>query len=125
MIVDIFYDHFLAKNWKNYHELNLHDFAINSYDILHRNHEVLPDKTQLFFKFMVKNNWLYNYQYLEGIKKVMHGMSRRTSFKSNMENSTTELEKFYPEFSSEFESFFPLLKKFVDSKITQEEFLLK
>ena len=123
VIVDIFYDHFLAKHWNKYHDIDLHVFSLNSYDTLHRNHEVLPDKTKLFFKFMVKNNWLYNYQYIEGIEKVMHGMSRRTSFNSGMEKSTNELEKFYSEFSSEFESFFPLLKQFVESKITEEEFL--
>lgn len=117
VIVDIFYDHFLAKDWSTYHETELHKFVDNAYNILQENYELLPPKIQFLLKHMVKNNWLFNYQFIEGIQKVMQGMSQRTSFKSGMENSTEELVKYYDEFSSEFESFFPLLKKFVDSKI--------
>ena len=100
VIIDIFYDHFLAKYWQKYHETDLHGFALKTYDTLQRNQEFLPEKTKLFFKYMVKHNWLYNYQYIEGIKTVMLGMSRRASFDSGMENSTIELEKFYTEFYS-------------------------
>lgn len=117
VIVDIFYDHFLAKHWSTYHDTEFHTFVDNSYNILQDNYELLPPKIQFLLKHMVKNNWLFNYQFIEGIKKVMQGMSQRTSFNSGMENSTEELVKYYDEFSSEFESFFPLLKKFVDSKI--------
>lgn len=120
VIVDIFYDHFLAKNWRTYHHLDLKLYADKTYSTLNLHSDQLPDKTKMFFDFMVKNNWLYNYQYIEGIKKVMQGMSRRTSFKSGMENSTVELELFYGEFLSDFEAFFPLLKQFVDSKIAKE-----
>ncbi len=117
VIIDIFYDHFLAKNWQEYHQTNLKEFVDKTYFILTKNKEILPEQTQLFFQYMVKNNWLYNYQYIEGIKKVMTGMARRTSFESGMENSTEELVKYYDEFASDFKSFFPLLKQFVDSTI--------
>lgn len=118
VIVDIYYDHFLAKNWKEYHPLNLSDFVERTYINLKENEEILPEQTKLFFKYMVEHNWLYNYQFIEGIKKVMGGMSRRTSFDSGMENSTEELVEFYDEFEGDFKSFFPLLKKFVDDKIS-------
>ena len=117
VIVDIFYDHFLAKNWNEYHHTNLSEFVDGTYNVLTENEELLPDSTKLFFKYMIKNNWLYNYQYIEGINKVMGGMSRRTSFDSGMENSTDELVKYYDEFERDFKSFFPLLRKFVDAKI--------
>jgi len=117
VIVDIFYDHFLAKNWKEYHPLDLNKFVEETYKKLNEHEEILPEQTKLFFKYMVEHNWLYNYQYIEGIKKVMGGMSRRTSFDSGMENSTEELVKYYDEFERDFNSFFPLLKKYVDAKI--------
>lgn len=117
VIVDIFYDHFLAKYWSNYHETKLDVFVNSAYKTLQDNHDILPGKIQFFLKHMVKNNWLFNYQFIGGIEKVMYGMSKRTSFNSGMENSTEELEKYYDEFLHEFESFFPLLKQYVDSKI--------
>jgi len=117
VIVDIFYDHFLAKNWKNHHPLKLEEFTNNSYNTFTDNLHVFPDKMQLFYNHMVKNNWLYNYQFVEGIKMVMGGMAKRTTFKSGMENSTEDLLKYYDEFEYEFESFFPLLKQYTDSEI--------
>ncbi len=117
VIVDIYYDHFLAKNWLKYHSIQLDVFVNNTYKTLHKNNEILPDKLQLLLKHMVKNNWLYNYQFIEGISTVMQGMSRRASFNSGMENATDELVKYFDEFEAEFNSFFPLLKAFTQSKI--------
>ena len=117
VIIDIFYDHFLAKHWSKYHDLPLSEFVDDSYDILHKYDRILPDKTKLFLKYMVKNNWLYNYQFVEGIDKVMKGMANRASFNSGMEYATEELEEYYDDFSDDFESFFPHLRQFVDSKM--------
>ena len=38
VIVDIFYDHFLAKNWKDYSDVNLEDYVERFYDLLKRNY---------------------------------------------------------------------------------------
>lgn len=121
VIIDIFYDHFLAKQWSKYHSLPLSKFVDESYSTLYKYNDNLPEKTKLFLKYMVKNNWLYNYQFVEGINKVMQGMAHRASFNSGMEHATEELEEYYDEFSDEFESFFPLLKQFVESKLSTLE----
>lgn len=117
VIIDIYYDHFLAKNWLNYHKTELHLFVDDSYNTLQENYEILPEGIQFMLTHMVKNNWLLNYQYIKGIDKVMQGMSRRASFDSGMEHSTDELIEHYDQFAYEFESFYPLLEKFVASKI--------
>jgi len=117
VIVDIFYDHFLAKNWNSYHSMELEMFTNSTYNTFSEKLDIFPDKMQFFFTHMVENNWLYNYQFIEGIETVMGGMARRTNFDSGMEHSTEELIKYYEEFEHEFESFFPLLKQFTDSKI--------
>ena len=117
VIVDIFYDHFLAKNWSNYHSTDLKEFTNNSYSIFEKNISLFPAKMRHFFSHMVKHDWLYNYQFIEGIKTVMRGMAARTTHNSGMEHSTEELVKYYDEFAYEFESFFPLLEQFVHTKI--------
>jgi acyl carrier protein phosphodiesterase len=119
VIVDIFYDHFLAANWKVHHNQDLGDFVDNTYNLLKKNHSMLPTNIQFLLKHMIKNNWLYNYQFVQGIENVMYGMSQRTSFNSGMENSTEDLIKYYEEFSVEFDSFFPLLKEFSELKISE------
>ncbi len=119
IIIDIFYDYFLAKNWQTHHHIELDEFVNSTYLILNDNRTVLPERIQHLLKYMIKNNWLYNYQYILGIAKVLQGMSQRTAFNSGMENATDELQKYYDEFENDFETFFPLLKQFVESKIEE------
>jgi len=117
VIIDIFYDHFLAKYWAKYHKKELSEFVQTTYSTLQDNFELLPEKIQHLLPFMIKHNWLYNYQFIEGIDKVMKGMANRTSFNSGMENAIEDLVQHYDDFSSDFETFFPILEQFVKSKI--------
>ena len=52
--------------------------------------------------YMIEQNWLYNYQYIEGIQRVLEGMNRRTKGKSNMHLATNELLQYYSDFENEF-----------------------
>jgi acyl carrier protein phosphodiesterase len=46
---------------------------------------------------------------MEGIKRTLGGMSRRSKFENNMHLGTTHLQEFYSEFENEFLEFFPQL----------------
>ena len=46
VIIDIFYDHLLAKNWSSYAETPLDDYAQDFYRRLTEHHEVLPEKVK-------------------------------------------------------------------------------
>lgn len=106
VIIDIFYDHFLAKNWDKYSDTNLDKFADNFYLSLQQNMDKLPEKFQNLSPFMISGNWLVSYASFEGIQSVLNGMNRRTKFKSNMNNATKELRQYYIEFENEFFDFF-------------------
>lgn len=106
VIVDIAFDHFLASSWKNYHEKELFHFAHEFYDMMMDNKSILPEKVQQMLPFMKAQNWLYEYQYLDGIQKAFEGMSRRASFKSNMADARSGLEKHYDQLKEHFEGFF-------------------
>ena len=41
VIVDIFFDHFLAKNWSNYTSVSLVDYAQHCYTILNKNINIM------------------------------------------------------------------------------------
>jgi acyl carrier protein phosphodiesterase len=113
VIVDIAFDHFLAANWKRYHAQELGDFAQDFYSILSQNEVILPQKVQQMLPFMKAQNWLYEYQYLDGIQKAFEGMSRRASFDSNMANARLGLEKHYEELQGHFDVFFEDMISFV------------
>ncbi|AVR46933.1 DUF479 domain-containing protein [Christiangramia fulva] len=119
IIVDIFYDHFLAANWEDYSDTPLKDYSENFYRLLDENQELLPIKVLNFMPYMIEENWLYSYRKIDGIQKVLNGMNRRTGRKSGMNMAVKELEGSYPSFENEFRLFFEELQDFSRIKITQ------
>lgn len=117
VIADIFYDHFLAKNWEKYHQLSLQDYVIDFYTLLGNNLAHTPIKTQQIYPYMVEHNWLYNYRTIEGISSILYQMDRRTQFKSNMQYAPNELKLHYNEFENEFILFFNDIQKYVAEEI--------
>jgi len=78
VIVDIFYDHFLAKNWKSYSDTPLNIFVEDFYDLLEDNYTILPFGVKRMMPYMIADNWIFNYAKMEGIGTVLNGMNRRT-----------------------------------------------
>lgn len=107
VLVDMFYDFFLARNWDDYHPMFLPDYADKIYSTLENYKSVLPDEVNHMLPYMVRGNWLVNYGKIEGIKQALAGMSRRTKFKSNMENAHEDLVEHLDAFENEFRIFFP------------------
>lgn len=113
VITDIFYDHFLAVNWADYSAVSLRDYTNRIYTYLGEYYHLFPLRSKQFYDYMVKYDILFAYTKIEGIEKVMQGMSRRAHFISGMETATEELIKEYKGFEAEFRSFFPGLQKYV------------
>jgi acyl carrier protein phosphodiesterase len=119
IIVDILYDHFLAKNWSNYSDVPLNNYVEHFYELLEAHYELLPLRIQKMMPYMMTGNWLVNYASIDGISKALEGMDRRTKNRSGMKDAVTELELFYSDFETEFSTFFEELIRF--SKIKLEE----
>ncbi|HEX9826757.1 MAG TPA: ACP phosphodiesterase [Flavobacteriaceae bacterium] len=119
VIVDILYDHFLAKNWSVYSQIPLGEYAETFYDVLEDHFEILPLRIQRLMPYMIADNWLLNYAKIEGIQRVLDGMNRRTKHKSKMNEATKELKKFYSEFEEEFTLFFEELINFSNQKLIE------
>ena len=116
VIVDIFYDHFLAKNWTRYSDIPLDVFVENFYDLLEENYAILPDGVKRMMPYMISDNWIYNYSKMEGIGRVLNGMNRRTKNKSKMNFAILDLEEHYEAFENEFTDFFEELITFSRQK---------
>lgn len=121
VIVDVFYDHFLARHWSSLHPLPLPDFVTYAYAQLEKHKAFLPDRVVQMMPYMIQGNWLVNYAKTEGIHQALSGMSRRTPYESKMDEAVHDLEKYYEEFDKEFLLFFPQLKQmselFIRSKM--------
>jgi acyl carrier protein phosphodiesterase len=112
VIVDVFYDHFLAKNWNTYHPDPLSVFAASAYTTIEKFDSILPDEVKRMLPYMISGNWLVNYSKTEGIHRALSGMASRTPYISKMDEAVGDLVNHYQDFKTEFEDFYPELMKY-------------
>lgn len=117
VIVDLFYDHFLASLWSQYNSQKLEDFTKEFYDQIEEEFELLPDKMKRAFPYMKSQNWLLQYQTISGLELILEQMENRTKFDSNLKKSISNLVENYDVFKNGFVLFFQDLQIFVSSKI--------
>jgi acyl carrier protein phosphodiesterase len=109
VIVDVFYDHFLASQWQAYHPKSLQEFTEYVYATVRKFDSVLPNGVKYMLPYMVSDNWLLNYREIDGIGRALAGMARRTPYNSKMEFATSDLRTHYDQYLAEFKIFFPSL----------------
>ncbi len=112
VIMDIVYDHFLAKNWASYSDERLEDYAQKFYSVLQNRIDELTDKTQKTLPYMIGRNWLVSYASLEGLEMILFQMNHRTKNRVAMQEAIVEVKTFYTEFEEEFTLFFRELQQF-------------
>jgi acyl carrier protein phosphodiesterase len=117
VIVDVFYDHFLASNWKDFHSTDLPVFANEAYSLMEKNMSILPLEFRSMLPYMVSGNWLVNYGKVEGVHRALSGMASRTPYVSKMDEAREDLVEHYDSFKKEFLEFFPTLKAHCESKV--------
>lgn len=119
VIVDILYDHFLAKNWHQYHAQPLENYVQDFYTLLKDNHELLTTRIQKMMVPMMKQNWLVSYASLEGIETVLYNMNIRIKNRVPMDEAIQDLKEHYDAFEEEFTTFFEELQAFIAIKMKE------
>ncbi len=116
VIIDILYDHYLAKNWHNYSETPLDVYANSVYKYFQENIETFPTKIQNILPYMIEYNWLVAYASIDGIGKILQGMNKRTKGISKMDLAIEDLKLYYKELEIDFTTFFKDLEQFTEEK---------
>ena len=117
VIVDILYDHFLAKNWSHYCDIPLEEYVQDFYELLRNNFTKLTPRIQKMMPFMIAGNWLSSYATVEGISKILAQMNVRTQGVVKMDEAVNELVEYYDDFEAEFTSFFEALREHSRQKL--------
>jgi len=115
VVVDMYFDHFLAKNWSDFSTETLHDFTKNAYKTLFGYYVLFPSRMKRILPLMEAGNWLASYVEIENISRALQGMSHRTKFISGIENGGADLKIHYQELDKDFNKFFPELITFSKS----------
>ena len=112
VIVDIFFDHFLAANWSTLHpKISLKEFVSMVHRIMIRHYFQLPGEVKGFLPFLINSRRLENYQHLWGIERALEIMTRHTSLPLQVPYAMAQLENHYAEFQ---ENFFRLYNDLLD-----------
>jgi acyl carrier protein phosphodiesterase len=114
VIVDMFYDHYLATHWAQFHTEKLETFAANTYSIIQSFSSILPSTFKQMLPYMIRGNWLISYREISGVHRALSGMAQRSPYNSRMEQASDDLRNHYDAFRLEFEQFFPQLKAFAE-----------
>ncbi|MEN8927995.1 MAG: ACP phosphodiesterase [Flavobacteriales bacterium] len=111
VLLDIYYDYFLAKNWSKFSDEPLKDFATSVYDDFWELREFFPEKVTRFLPMMREQDWFYNYQFYWGIGKALQSIARRAKFSNTIQNSLQDLQELEIELEEKFLLFFEELRK--------------
>jgi acyl carrier protein phosphodiesterase len=77
VLVDIYFDHLLARDFKRYSSVSLEEFTAKVYSVYETNKDVLPEHSNKFLQYVLANNIYVAYSKVEGIEKVLFHLSHR------------------------------------------------
>lgn len=91
-LIDIILDYYLANDTNNFKNGELKIFTQSVYATLNKYSAVLPQRFIHALTYMQSEDWLFNYQFKEGIAKSIKGLVRRSEF---LEDNATAIDLFY------------------------------
>lgn len=111
IILDIFYDHFLAVNWKKLHDLPLEIYSKEVYIAITDSYQYIPLKSRKAVDHMIGEDWFISYRDLDFLYKTLKRVSNRISKENNIEDSIYDLKNNYDFFQKNFFEFWNELNK--------------
>lgn len=115
IILDVLYDHYLARNWEKYSDLSLTLFTQQVYQILQTHHAILPTKLQNSLPDMIAHDWLSSYAELTTIEFTLQRIAKRFKRPTPIAHSYGEIIEHYHHFEQGFFAFFPELITYAHS----------
>ena len=112
--LDIYNDHFLAKNWSAYSDSDLDEFTQEFYRQIDSLKEYLPHSIQRLFYYMRKDNWLLNYRSKSRLSETFTNLVKRYPFTAKLNYASEVLIDHYIDIEAHFGRFFPELQRSVE-----------
>lgn len=107
VVIDVLFDHFLARNWSRFSPLSLPDHADRVHDALDTHHEHLPASLQRFLGLLKRERILENNQDLQAIELTLSRLSRRSPRFSELAIQQPALAVMRDKLEQPFVSFYP------------------
>ena len=117
VIIDMYFDHFLASNWDKYHSKNLKVFSNEFYDALKIESENFPENIKNFSRKLIFYNWFDSYKTITDLELILTQMAQPTRFPSKLSASKKQLKGNYTYFHNHFSSFMEEVIDFTKNEI--------
>lgn len=115
VVIDMFYDHFLAVQWDTYSKQTLRAFVKNVHYMLRENFDILPKKVKHFLPIMIASRRLESYSTIKGIENALRIMSRYTTLPAQTPYAIDVLKLNYSDLENEFNDFFYDITEYIGS----------
>lgn len=103
VLVDIFYDHVLARDWDRFHTEKLGSYCQSVYRQIAVRIDDMPESAGLAMRLMAQEDWLQSYAALEGMADVLARMSRRARHPNPLAGGEAEFLADHSGFATDFE----------------------
>lgn len=110
VIVDVFYDHLLARTWSAHHPQSLPAFTQDVYRTLRTNLDRMPAAAHPLVRAMSQYDWLMSYADIAGIDRALRGMAARTPVARGIATAAAHLDRDHAAFAADFDAFLPELQ---------------
>ncbi|SED08829.1 Acyl carrier protein phosphodiesterase [Pseudomonas saponiphila] len=111
IVIDVFFDHCLARDWAEYADRPLQQFTADVYRVLAAEPQ-LPGRLAQIAPYMAADDWLGSYRDFQVLEQVLRGIARRLSQPEELTAAMGELERLYRPLSEDFRDFYPQLQSF-------------
>ncbi len=109
VLVDVFYDHFLSRQWQVFSSQDRQAFCEEVYQNLKTNEQWLPTSLQSYLPDMIRHNWLYYYGEWEGVRRALQNLANRSAHRKDLAQALSSLQTHHAIFEQHFLAFFPEL----------------
>lgn len=114
IILDLVFDHLLARDWSSHHHQSLAEFNSEVFDHLQTRLEFFPDKARLQMLAMKEKQSLLGYSDESFLDRSLNYLSSRIRRKNPLFNSFELVTDALPELEQSFSSFFPDAIDFIE-----------
>ena len=111
VVTDVLMDFILSKYWHVFHEESLETFCEHVYAIVHTHLHLIPEKLHFRIGRMLDNRWLESCKSRMDMQTTLLMLSRRASFKNNIQEAMTPYELNEHTIDRLFLTFFDDLRK--------------
>lgn len=115
VMVDMFYDHLLARHWVAFHPDPLEAFTARQYRLMAEHRALLPPRLVSILPRMCADDWLSAYRSTDVVAAALERMATRLRRTNPLPGSGAELLEHYAGFEADFFAFITDARNFAET----------